>query len=270
MSDNAFDTKLLLRFDAALSRYVRLASFPVAVRFIRDWDEVPERAKRPARDLGNRFTTCQAISIARRFGWVLALGREDSSCVLGAMSLGLEKRLPQYSEGNLCVALYTESLEAGKLSEASVPRLPEGKYRGVLVAPLGRATFEPDSVVIYGNSAQIMRLGQAYLWKRGGTLETAFRGRIDCADLAIAPVLTGKPQMVVPCTGDRIFGQVQDHEVAFSAPTALLDEIVEGLTRTHEAGAARYPVTNYLNYTGTFPDSYEDYRRRLDNGDTEA
>ncbi|MDD9946402.1 MAG: hypothetical protein OXU20_35480, partial [Myxococcales bacterium] len=61
MSDNAFDTKLLLRFDAALSRYVRLASFPVAVRFIRDWDEVPERAKRPARDLGNRFTTCQAI-----------------------------------------------------------------------------------------------------------------------------------------------------------------------------------------------------------------
>ena len=33
------------------------------------------------------------------------------------------------------------------------------------------------------------------------------------ADLAIAPFTTGAPQMIVPCTGDRIFGQVQDHEV---------------------------------------------------------
>ncbi|MGD8863929.1 MAG: DUF169 domain-containing protein [Myxococcales bacterium] len=270
MGEVSFDAEVLERFDAALTRYVRLSTFPVAVRFIRDWDEVPERARRPARDLGNRFTTCQAISMTRRFGRVLALGREDSSCVLGAMSLGLEKRLPQYTEGNLCVDLYTESLEAGRLSEASVPRLPEGKYRGVLVAPLSRTTFAPDSIVIYGNGAQIMRLGQAYLWKRGGTLDSAFRGRIDCADLAIAPVLTGKPQMIVPCTGDRIFGQVQDHEVAFSTPVALLDELAEGLERTHAAGAARYPVTNHLNYTGAFPPAYDAYREQLEDEDSDG
>lgn len=264
MTETSFDPAVLQRFDAALTTYLRLGSFPVAVRFIRSWDEVPERAKRPARDLGNRFTTCQAISMARRFGWVLALGREDSSCVLGAMALGLEKRLPQYTEGNLCVDLYTESLAAGQLSEASVPRLPEGAYRGALVAPLSRTSFEPDSIVIYGNGAQIMRLGQAYLWKRGGTLDSSFRGRIDCADLAIAPVTTGKPQMIVPCTGDRIFGQVQDHEVAFSTPAALIEDLIEGLEATHRAGAARYPVTNYLNYTGTFPPSYDAYREQLE------
>ena len=123
--------------------------------------------------------------------------------MLGAMALGLEKRLPHYTEGNLCIDLYTENLKAGRLSEESVPRLPEGKYVGVLVAPLHRAAFEPNSIVIYGNGAQIMRLGQAWLWKRGGTLTSEFRGRIDCADLAIAPHTTGEPQMVVPCTGDQ-------------------------------------------------------------------
>ncbi len=258
------DAAMLAACDETLNRYLRLSSFPVAVRFLESWDEVPPRAKRPLKDMNNRFTTCQAISMSRRFGWVIALGAEDSSCVLGAMALGIEKRLPHYLEGNLCVDLYTESLAAGRLSEESVPKLPEGAYVGVVTAPLNRAGFEPHSIVVYGNGAQIMRLGQAYLWKRGGTLSSAFRGRIDCADLAIAPVITGEPQMIVPCTGDRIFGQVQDHEVAFSFPFSLMDEILEGLEATHKAGAARYPVTNWLNYTGGFPKSYDDYRRMLD------
>ena len=253
----------LAEYNDKLNRYLRSSTFPVTVKFLRDWDEVPERAKRPLKDLGNRLTTCQAISITRRFGWVIALGREDSSCVLGAMALGLEKRLPHYMEGNLCMNLYTANLEAGRLSEDSVPRFPEGKYVGVVTAPLERTGFKPDSIVIYGNSAQIMRLGQAYLWKRGGTLKSEFRGRIDCADIAIAPVVTGEPQMIVPCSGDRIFGQVQDDELAFSFPFALMDEIIEGLEETHKVGT-RYPITNWLSYTAGFPHSYDEYRKMLD------
>ncbi|MBI2178263.1 MAG: DUF169 domain-containing protein [Candidatus Tectomicrobia bacterium] len=258
------DTARMADCEERLNRHLRLNTFPVAVRFLKSWDEVPPRTKRPLRDLGNRFTTCQAISMARRFAWAPALGREDSSCVLGAMALGLERRLPHYEEGNLCIQLYTKSLQAGRLSEASVPQLPEGDHVGVIACPLGRAAFEPHTVVIYGNGAQIMRLGQAWLWKRGGTLTSEFRGRIDCADLAIAPFLTGEPQMIVPCSGDRIFGQVQDHEVAFSFPFPAIGEILEGLDATHKAGATRYPVTNWLNYTGGFPPAYEAYRQMLD------
>ena len=253
----------LTEYNDKLNRYLRLNTFPVAVKFLQGWDEMPERAKRPLKDMGNRLTTCQAVSMARRFGWVIALGREDSSCVLGAMALGLEKRLPHYTEGNLCLNLYTADLKAGRLSEESVPRFPEGEYVGVVTAPLERTNFEPDSIVIYGSGAQIMRLGQAYLWKRGGTLRSEFRGRIDCADIAIAPVITGEPQMIVPCSGDRIFGQVQDDELAFSFPYSLMDEIIKGLEETHKVGT-RYPVTNWLNYTAGFPPSYDEYRKMLD------
>ena len=257
------ETAKLLKYDERLNRYLRLSTFPVAVKFLRGWDEMPARAKRPGKDLNNRFTTCQAISMSRRYGWVLALGREDSSCVLGAVALGLERRLSHYAEGNLCVEMYTENLRAGRASEESVPRFPEGEYVGVVTAPLNRAAFQPDSIIVYGNGAQIMRLGQAWLWKRGGTLHSEFRGRIDCADLAIAPVISGEPQMIVPCSGDRIFGQVQDHEVAFSFPFSLMDEIVEGLEATHQAGT-RYPVTNWLNYTAGFPPSYDKNRGLLE------
>ena len=61
-----------------------------------------------------------------------------------------------------------------------------------------------------------------------------------------------------------VFGQVQDHEVAFSLSFAQLEDVIEGLEATHKAGAARYPVTNWMNYTGSFPPSYEQYRQRLD------
>lgn len=250
-------------YDDKLNQYLRLNTFPVAVKFLHDMNEAPERAKRPSRDLGHLLTTCQAVSMSRRYGWVIALGREDLSCVLGAMALGLEKQLPHYKEGNLCLDLYTDNLEAGRLSEESVPRLPEGEYAGLVTAPLQRASFVPDSVVIYGNGAQIMRLGQAWLWKRGGTLNSDFRGRVDCADLAIAPILSGEPQMVVPCSGDRIFGQVQDDEVAFGFPFTAMDEIIEGLEQTHKVGT-RYPVTNWLSYTAGFPPSYNEYRKMLD------
>jgi uncharacterized protein (DUF169 family) len=264
------DTAKMAEYEDNLNKYLRLGSFPVAVRFIKSWDELPPRTKRPLKDMDNRFTTCQAISMARRYGWVIALGREDSSCVLGAVALGLEKKLPYYEEGNLCINLYTESLAAGRFSEESVPKLPYGEYVGILVAPLSRTAFEPHTVVIYGNGAQIMRLGQAWLWSRGGTMASQFRGRVDCSDISIAPFITGEPQMVVPCTGDRIFGQVQDHEIAFGFPYTVADEILSGLESTHKAGASRYPVTNWLTYTGGFPPTYENYRQMLDEADPHA
>jgi len=72
--------------------------------------------------------------------------------------------------------------------------------------------------------------------------------------------------MVVPCSGDRIFEQVQDHEIGFGFPFSLMEEILEGLEGTHKAGT-RYPVTNWLSYTGGFPSSYDEYRAMLDEAD---
>src|SRR5438552_12455671 len=166
--------------DRELQTYLRPQTFPVAIRMLRADEPIPERAKRPARDFKKLSMNCQVIDMARRYGWTIALTREDHICSLGIAALGFERPTHLHASGTLCEGMYTETKEAGQRSEAAVDRFQPGEFAGLLVAPLDRATFEPDVVCVYGNPAQVMRLTQAALWKKGGKLASAFGGRVVC------------------------------------------------------------------------------------------
>jgi len=249
--------------DRELTTYVRPQTFPVAIRMLRPGEAIPERAKRPARDFKKLSMNCQVIDMSRRYGWTIALTREDSICSLGIAALGLEKPTHLHHSGTLCEGMYTETKEAGRRSEAAVDAFRPGEYAGLLVAPLDRATFEPDLVCIYATPAQVMRLTQAALWKRGGKLTSSFGGRIDCSEIVVTTMRTGEPQVILPCSGDRIFGQTQDHEMAFTIPWSRMEEIVEGLQGTH-AGGIRYPITQFMEYEAKLPPKYMEANRVWD------
>ena len=249
--------------DRALQQYVRPQSFPVAVRPAAASDPVPPKLKRPKRDLGIQVAICQTIALARRYGWGLAVGREDLSCPLAHVAFGYSPSLPFYEQGNLCVEMYTKDAAAGARSEAAVPKLPLGTLDTLWVAPLGRAPFEPDVIVFYGNGAQVMRLVAAALYARGGQLTSHHAARIDCAELVIRTRQTGEPQVVLPCYGDRVFAQTGDDEMAFAWPFSFSAELVAGLDGTHQGGV-RYPVPSFLRYTGEFPEKYKDLARQWD------
>ncbi len=249
--------------DQALQTYIRPQTFPVAVRMLRPGEPIPERAKRPARDFGKLSMNCQVIDMSRRYGWMIALTREDHICSLGITALGFDKPTHLYNSGTLCEGMYTETKEAGARSEAAVDKFQPGEYHCLLVAPLDRCTFEPDLVVIYANPAQVMRLTQAALWKRGGRLTSSFQGRVDCSDIIVTTMRTGEPQLILPCSGDRIFGQTQDHEMAFSIPWAKMGEIIEGLEGTHRGGI-RYPITQFMEYEAKMPPKYMEVNRLWD------
>ena len=247
--------------DRALQQYVRPQSFPVAVRQAAPGEAVPEKLKRPKRDLGIQVAICQTIALARRYGWGLAVGREDLSCPLAHVAFGYSPSLPFYEQGNLCVEMYTKDAAAGSRSEAAVPKLAPGAMETMWVAPLARAPFEPQAIVFYGNGAQVMRLVAAALYERGGQLISHHAARIDCAELVNRTIQTGEPQVVVPCYGDRVFGQTGDDEMAFAWPHARSAEMVAGLEGTHQGGV-RYPVPSFLRYTGTFPEKYRELARQ--------
>lgn len=249
--------------DRALQQYVRPQSFPVAVRTAAASETIPPKLKRPKRDLGIQVAICQTIALSRRYGWGLAVGREDLSCPLAHVAFGYSPSLPFYEQGNLCVEMYTKDAAAGARSEAAVPKLPLGTLETLWVAPLARAPFEPEVVVFYGNGAQVMRLVAAALYHRGGQLVSHHAARIDCAELIIRTRQTGEPQVVVPCYGDRVFAQTGDDEMAFAWPFARSDEIASGLEGTHQGGV-RFPVPSFLRYTGEFPEKYKDLARQWD------
>src|SRR5205814_5050478 len=249
--------------DRELQTYIRPQTFPVAIRMLRPGEPIPDRARRPSRDFKKLSMNCQVIDMARRYGWTLVLTREDSICSLGIAALGFEKPTHLHNSGTLCEGMYTETKEAGQRSETAIDRFKEGEYGALLVAPLDRATFEPHLVVVYANPAQVMRLTQAALWKRGGRLTSSFQGRIVCADIIVTTMQTGEPQVILPCSGDRIFGQTQDHEMAFSIPWARMEEIVEGLRGTHNGGI-RYPITQFMEYEAKLPPKYMEANRIWD------
>ena len=249
--------------DQELQTYLRPQTFPVAIRMLKAGEEIPDRARRPARDFKKLSMSCQVIDMARRYGWTIALTREDHICSLGITAIGFDKPLPIYNVGTLCEGMYTETKAAGQRSEAAIDKFAPGEYHCLLVAPLDRATFEPHVVCVYANPAQVMRLTQAALWKRGGRLTSSFEGRAVCADIVVTTMQTGEPQVILPCSGDRIFGQTQDHEMAFSIPWERMDEIVEGLRGTHNGGI-RYPITQFMEYEAKLPPRYMEVNKLWD------
>jgi MtaA/CmuA family methyltransferase len=249
--------------DRELQTYIRPQTFPVAVRMLKPGEPIPDKARRPARDFKKLSMNCQVIDMARRYGWMIALTREDHICSLGIAALGFERPNHLLNSGTLCEGMYTETKTAGERSEAAVDRFAPGEYHALLVAPLDRAPFEPHFVCIYANPAQVMRLTQAALWKRGGKLTSSFGGRIDCSEIIVTTMRTDEPQVILPCSGDRIFGQTQDHEMAFTIPWSKMEEIVEGLRGTH-AGGIRYPITQFMEYEAKLPPRYMEANRAWD------
>jgi MtaA/CmuA family methyltransferase len=246
--------------DRELQLYIRPQTFPVAIRMLRPGEAIPEKARRPARDFKKLSMNCQVIDMARRYGWMIALTREDHICSLGIAALGFEKPTHLHNSGTLCEGMYTETKSAGQRSEAAVDKFAPGEYSTLLVAPLDRTTFEPHLVCIYANPAQVMRLTQAALWKRGGKLTSSFGGRIDCSEIIVTTMRTDQPQVILPCSGDRIFGQTQDHEMAFTIPWSQMEEVIEGLKGTHNGGI-RYPITQFMEYEAKLPPKYMEASR---------
>ncbi len=57
--------------DRELQFYIRPQTFPVAIRMLRPGEEIPEKARRPARDFKKLSMNCQVIDMARRYGWMI-------------------------------------------------------------------------------------------------------------------------------------------------------------------------------------------------------
>lgn len=246
---------MLRKLDDALAQYVRPGSYPLAIRMVKDDEPLSERTKRPHCDLKIQVAICQTFSMARRYGWQLAVGKEDINCPLALTAFGFREEIETFSCGEMCAGMFTETKQAGARTEAAVPKFSFKEYKYVLAAPISRADFIPHLYLVYGNSAQIMRLMTAVLYKEGGYLTSKFSGRLDCADICIETMKTGKAQVILPCYGDRVFGQTQDDEMALTLPVGKEEEIILGLEGTHRGGI-RYPVPTFLRYTPQYPKHY--------------
>lgn len=250
--------------DEILKNYIRPHTSPVAAKLVSSPDELPERVKMPRRDFNNKIPLCMGVAMARRYGWVVAIGKEDQACPFGALTMGFVAPTKGYLEGT-AYALSTP--EAAAKTARSLSRLEAGKYTHLLVAPLQRTSFEPDLIIVYGNPAQVGRLIQATLLKRGGALTTPSIGGIACSSVIARTMIEDECQYVAVGAGDRIFALTQDDEMVFTMPMSKVEQTLTSLEESHKKGEARYPTLSYLRFEPQLPDTFHRLMENLEKGE---
>jgi len=104
-------------FAREVETHIRPATFPVAAKLLGADEPVPDKAKRPWRDMKVQIAICQAIAMARRYGWTAAVGAEDVTCVLTKTAFGLAPLTEHYTAGHLACGMYVATAEAGARTE---------------------------------------------------------------------------------------------------------------------------------------------------------
>lgn len=238
---------------------LRLKTLPVAVKFLEEKADFPEKTRRPSVVLNKRVTICQGMTMARTYGWTVGLAQEDLICVPAMIAFGFSGASnPVETLGNLfCEVDFSPDKARGRNEAENMVRLENSEFEAIVLAPLHKGLFEPDTVVFYGNPGQMMRLIQGWTYEKGRRISGNFGGKVECSEYLIAPYKTQSPRMVIPGMGDRIFSMTQDDEMVFSMPGGLLEKLVNGLKNAGKKIGARYPVTFYQNFQPEFPKPYK-------------
>lgn len=252
----------LNQLNEALNRYVRPQTPPVAVRMVTSQDELPERVRFPKRDMGLLMPLCQGISLARRYGFVVAMGVEDMNCAISPVVLGFLPPKKRFLDGDFPVPPMPLG-EARARFRQNLKLLEYGKYNYVVIAPIHRTTFEPHFVAIYINPAQMSRLAQGTAFMSGKMPHASVWPVGTCAPVFAHTILEDDYQAIVPGAGERNAALVQDNEVTFTIPASKIDELIQGLAESEKTGIFRYPFPSWLRFQVQMPEGHADLKEYL-------
>ena len=247
----------------ALNRLIRPLTFPIAVKLVRSVDEFPEKTRRPSSDMGFKTNICVGMTMARKYGWTVGMTADDNACPIAAYTFGWSEPESETKKALIdfmVVMKYAANENAAKVSleGAEQVKLSKGKYAGVVFSPLERTRIEPDLVMIFCNSAQLMRLVHGATQETGVAVQSIFSGRGGtCTEGVLQTLKTGQPKVVLPGNGDRVWAMVQDDEIAFAIPSNWLGPVIRGLEATHQTGV-RYPIPVDVRHEPLFPGQLKD------------
>jgi uncharacterized protein (DUF169 family) len=188
-----------------------LRTSPVAVKMLEKEADIPKEAFRPKRDGRYHIAQCQAFGMSRRQGKTVAMLKEDHWCPTALMAYGIVGQPASMS----------------KLAE-TYTSFEVGKYIGVLTAPLKKASFMPDVVLVYLNPAQLRELLMPMMY--GGSFEISTHLFLpSCAHCVVDPMKTGKYSLVLPDPGEYQRALTMEEEVIFAAPREKMPALMAGL-----------------------------------------
>ena len=234
----------------------RIKSFPVAFKLLEKKEELGQVPflRRPA----GKVTMCQMITQVRTFDWTVGADVDDFIGPICPSIIGLTDTPDAMKDGTFRSIVWVRTKEEGRKFEDSIPRLPQGKYEAVAMAPLVYNPFEPDIVLIYANPAQMMLFINALQFDDYEVMNFFCVGESSCSDAIARCYLTGKPALTIPCYGERRYGHAQDDDLVLALPPDYVEKALSGLEALYRRGI-RYPISYAgaeRDLTTSFPGSY--------------
>lgn len=201
-----------------LERLLLLRTSPIAVKMLEKEEDIPEGAIRPKKDYGYHLAQCQAFAMTRRQRVMVAVLKEDNWCWAPLMGYGL-----------------VENPHDPFVDEhALFPCLDYGKYIGIVSAPLKTASFEPDLVLIYSNTAQLRSILSVVKFQEKSLVKSEFDPIDSCIYSVVPVLLNGQYRITLPDPGDYERAMAGEDEIIFSVPKNKIVELVTGLRQMDE------------------------------------
>ncbi|MDO5846078.1 MAG: DUF169 domain-containing protein [Methanocorpusculum sp.] len=223
------------QISADLKEFLHLTGSPVAVRIVKSPDEIPEGVL----EIEETMRHCRMVSLARE-GRVFYAADGKHQCGGGAWALGLREKGETLRTGQHYFKLGKyESVNSSRRTMESVPSLPKETY-ATLYAPLEKAVFAPDAVLIFAKPLAMLKLAQSVLFTLGGRIYPQFSGiQSVCSDATAYVILNGKPNFSLGCDGSRKFSGIADEEMVAGFPVEMMAEIAKNLKQVTAAPGSK-------------------------------
>jgi len=229
-----------------LERLLRVRTLPIGMRLFETEAEMAAvpgvRRPRP----GRSYSTCQLVTQARVAGLTLGIMHENvranSNC--GGI-VGLNAPGDDYLSGRKMAGVWFADQEEARKHQATMPRVPAGRYAALVAAPLRAARLDPpDICLFYGTPGQMILFVNGLQHGRYRRYDMTITGESACADSWGRALATRETSISIPCYAERRYGGVADDELLIAMPPDEFRRGVEGLEALSRVGL-RYPIPPY-------------------------
>ena len=158
-------------------------------------------------ELDKTIRHCAMVGLARKEGRIFYSPPARHECNGGAWALGLREITESLKTGDFYFKLGKfESSAACKRTIDRVPHLQTNETYATLYAPLEKAPFDPQVVLIVTNPWSMLKLAQSSLFRMGGRINAEFAGiQSVCSDACTQTFLNGQVNFSLGCDGSRKF-----------------------------------------------------------------
>lgn len=178
---------------------------------------------------------CQAVHAAST-GHKIKLTKETSGCGGSSRALGFTAPQPEYYDGtsSMNLGLYCNKPVAKSVAlQLDIMNQP---LYGIVVMPLECFQDAPDTVMMFTNTREAMRVMQGYTAAYGLHDRICMSGnQAICVECTTYPYINQCLNVSMLCAGTRFRANWKDTEVAIGLPYEKFEGLVDGLQYTVNA-----------------------------------